>query len=230
MRKMWFNNMLLVLVLIISSCKNVSIEKGELCSVKVSGVEFTKSLNDAKATATVKDGKLVLKSNAKCDNFNDPNGKLSNNTAPVLLTKVQNNKPFTFSAKVTPTFKDKYDAGTMYIYLNQNWWFKFAFERDERSRTRAVTVRTNETSDDNNHDIIDKTSIYMKISSDTKTVGFYYSVDKKNWQLVRVFRNDYPAELWLGFSTQSPVGKGTTATFEDCSLIQNSVRDFRMGI
>ncbi|MCD0468723.1 DUF1349 domain-containing protein [Flavobacterium sp. JAS] len=230
MRKMWFNNMLLVLVLIISSCKNVSIEKGELCSVKVSGVEFTKSLNDAKATATVEDGKLVLKSNAKCDNFNDPNGKLSNNTAPVLLTKVQNYKPFTFSAKVTPAFKDKYDAGTMYIYLNQNCWFKFAFERDERSRTRAVTVRTNETSDDNNHDIIDKTSIYMKISSDTKTVGFYYSVDKKNWQLVRVFRNDYPAELWLGFSTQSPVGKGTTATFEDCSLTQSSVTDFRMGI
>lgn len=227
---MWFNNMLLVLVLIISSCKNISIEKGELCSVKVSGVEFTKSLNDAKATATVKDGKLVLKSNAKCDNFNDPNGKLSNNTAPVLLTKVQNNKPFTFSAKVTPAFKDKYDAGTMYIYLNQNWWFKFAFERDERSRTRAVTVRTNETSDDNNHDIIDETSIYMKISSDTKTIGFYYSVDKKNWQLVRVFRNDYPAELWLGFSTQSPVGKGTTATFEDCSLTQSSVTDFRMGI
>lgn len=230
MRKWWFNNMLLVLVLIISSCKNVSIEKGELCSVKVSGVEFTKSLNDAKATATVEDGKLVLKSNAKCDNFNDPDGKLSNNTAPVLLTKVDNKKPFTFSAKITPSFQDTYDAGTMYIYLNQNRWFKFAFERDERSRTRAVTVRTIETSDDNNHDIIDKPSMYMKISSDTKTIGFYYSVDKKKWQLVRVFRNDYPTELWLGFSTQSPVGKGTTSTFEDCSLTQSSVKNFRMGI
>jgi regulation of enolase protein 1 (concanavalin A-like superfamily) len=228
MKKVWFN--MLIVLAVISSCKNTPIEKGEECSVKVSGVEFTKSLNNAKALATVEDGKLVLKSNAKCDNFNDPDGKLSNSTAPVLLTKIDNSKPFTFTAKVTPTFIDTYDAGTMYIYLNKKWWFKFAFERDERMRTRAVTVRTIETSDDNNHDVIDSTSMYMKISSDTKTVGFYYSLDKKNWQLVRLFRNDYPVELWIGVSTQSPIGNGTSATFEECSLTQSSIKDFRMGI
>jgi regulation of enolase protein 1 (concanavalin A-like superfamily) len=228
MKKVWFN--MLIVLAVISSCKNTPIEKGEECSVKVSGVEFTKSLNNAKALATVEDSKLVLKSNAKCDNFNDPDGKLSNSTAPVLLTKIDNSKPFTFTAKVTPTFIDIYDAGTMYIYLNKKWWFKFAFERDERMRTRAVTVRTIETSDDNNHDVIDSTSMYMKISSDTKTVGFYYSQDKKNWQLVRLFRNDYPVELWIGVSTQSPIGNGTSATFEECSLTQSSIKDFRMGI
>ncbi|MGA2406889.1 MAG: DUF1349 domain-containing protein [Bacteroidales bacterium] len=237
MKKLWLN--MLIVLAVMSSCKNTPtgssnntplIEKGEECSVKVSGVEFTKSLNNAKATATVEDGKLVLKSNAKCDNFNDPDGKLSNSTAPVLLTKIDNTKPFTFTAKVSPTFIDTYDAGTMYIYLNKKWWFKFAFERDERMRTRVVTVRTIETSDDNNHDIVNNTSIYMKISSDTKTIGFYYSLDKELWQLVRLFRNDYPAELWAGVSTQSPLGNGTSATFEECSLTQSSIQDFRMGI
>jgi len=97
-------------------------------------------------------------------------------------------------------------------------------------RTRAVTVRTIETSDDNNHDVIDSTSMYMKISSDTKTIGFYYSLDKKNWQLVRLFRNDYPVGLWIGVSAQSPIGNGTSATFEECSLTQSSIKDFRMGI
>jgi regulation of enolase protein 1 (concanavalin A-like superfamily) len=106
------------------------------------------------ATATVESDKLVLKSNAKCDNFNDPDGKLSNSTAPVLLTKIDNTKPFTFTAKVSPTFTDTYDAGAVYIYLNPKLWFKFAFERDERQRTRIVTVRTIETSDDNNHDVL----------------------------------------------------------------------------
>lgn len=228
MKKVWFN--MLIVLAVISSCKNTPIEKGEECSVKVSGVEFTKSLNNAKSLVTVEDGKLVLKSSVKSDNFNDPDGKLSNNTAPVLLSKIDNSKPFTFTAKVTPTFIDTYDAGTMYIYLNKNWWFKFAFERDERMRTRAVTVRTTETSDDNNHDVIDSTSMYMKISSDTKTIGFYYSTDKKNWQLVRLFRNDYPAETWIGVSTQSPIGNGTSTTFEECSLTQSSIKDFRMGI
>jgi regulation of enolase protein 1 (concanavalin A-like superfamily) len=172
---------------------------------------------------------LVLKCKAKNDNFNDPDGKLSNSTAPVLLTKIDNSKPFTFIAKVTPSFIDMYDAGTMYIYLNSKQWFKFAFERDERKRTRIVTVRTIETSDDNNHDAVDSASVFMKMSSDTKTIGFYYSLDKENWQLVRLFRNEYPTETWIGLSTQSPIGNGTSATFEECSLTQSSIKDFRMG-
>jgi hypothetical protein len=218
---------LLIFSAIMSSCKNTPEDE---CSVKVSGVEFTKSLNGAKATATVEGEKLVLKSNAKCDNFNDPDGKLSNSTAPVLLTRIDNTKPFTFIAKVTPTFIDTYDAGAMYIFLNPKLWFKYAFERDERQKTRIVTVRTVETSDDNNHDVIDYASVYMKISSDVKIIGFYYSLDKENWQLVRLFKNDYPEELWAGLSAQSPIGDGTNVTFEECSLTQSSITDFRMGI
>jgi len=198
--------------------------------MKATNVEFTISLNNAKDLATVEDGKVVLKSNAKCDNFNDPDGKLTNSTAPVLLSRVDNAKPFTFTAKVTPTFLETYDAGAMYVYVDENSWVKFAFERDERMRTRIVSVRTIGTSDDNNHDVVNSASVYMRISSDTKTIGYYYSLDKENWQLVRLYRNDYPAEIWVGVSAQSPLGNGTSATFEECSLTEGSIRDFRMGI
>lgn len=230
---------LLIVLAVMSSCNSNSkdsskttpdITKGEGCSVKVSGIEFTKSLNDAMKSATVDGDKLIITSNAQCDNFNDPDAKLSNNTAPVLLTKIDNAKPFTFIAKVAPTFKETYDAGTMYIYLNPDLWFKFAFERDERMKSRIVTVRTIETSDDNNHDVVNNASVYMKISSDVKTIGFYYSLDKEQWQLVRLFKNDYPAELWVGLSAQSPIGNGTNAIFEECSLTQSSISDFRMGL
>lgn len=229
MKRTWLN--ILILLVVISSCKNApEVTEGEACSVKVSGIEFTKSLNGAIASATVEGQELVLKSNAKSDNFNDPDGKLSNSTAPVLLTKIDNTQPFTFIVKVTPSFIDTYDAGTMYIYLNPKLWFKLAFEKDERKKTRIVTVRTIETSDDNNHDVIDDISVYMKISSDSKTIGFYYSPDKENWQLVRLFKNDYPAELWVGLGAQSPIGDGITVKFEECSLTQSSITDFRMGI
>src|SRR5574344_65234 len=230
---------LLIVLAVMSSCNSNSkdsskttseITKGEECSVKVSGIEFTKSLNDAMNSATVDGDKLIITSNAQCDNFNDTDAKLSNNTAPVLLTKIDNAKPFTFIAKVAPTFKETYDAGTMYIYLNPDLWFKFAFERDERMKSRIVTVRTIETSDDNNHDVVNNASVYMKISSDVKTIGFYYSLDKEQWQLVRLFKNDYPAELWVGLSAQSPIGNGTNAIFEECSLTQSSISDFRMGL
>jgi hypothetical protein len=69
----------------------------------------------------------------------------------------------------------------------------------------------------------------MKISSDTKTVGFYYSTDDKEWQLIRLFKNEYPAKIWLGISSQSPVGDGNASTFENLALTQRSIADFRLG-
>ena len=228
MKNLWVTRLLLVAIL--ASCKDAAIEDGEDCSVRVSGIEFTKCLNNAKALVAVTSEKLILKSNAKSDYFNEPDGTQSISNAPVLLMKIDNSKPFTFTAKVTPTFLETYDAGALYIYSSKDSWFKFAFERDERTRTRAVTVRTMKTSDDNNHDVIDSTSMFMKISSDTKTIGFYYSLDQKNWQLVRLFRNEYPRETWIGVSTQSPLGQGTTSTFEAFSFTLNSIKNFRLGI
>ena len=235
MKIVWLR--MLFILAVMSSCNDTTsdstrtkITEGDSCSIIVSNIEFTKSINGANESATVVGDKLVLLSSAEQDNFNDPDGKLSSNSAPVLLTPIDNTAPFTFTAKVTPVLDDTYDAGTLYIYLNPNWWFKFAFEKDERHKNRIVTVRTIDTSDDNNHDVVDSESVYMKISSDGKTVGFYYSIDNVNWQLVRLFRNDYPTETWVGLGSQSPIGNGTSVVFEDLTLTQSSVEDFRMGI
>ncbi len=202
---------------------------GEPCSVQLPGLTFTRSLNGAASNAKVEQGVLTLRSDAKSDNFNDPDGKLSNHTAPVLLTQVDNTKPFTFTAKVSPTFLATYDAGVLYVYLRPDLWQKFCFERDERARTRVVSVRTIGTSDDNDHDLVTAKSVYLKISSDTKTIGFYHSLDKKQWELARLYKNEYPATIWLGISSQSPLGKGMSTQFADCSLTPTSVSDFRLG-
>lgn len=199
-------------------------------SIALSGVKFTRALNGAEAEAKIDGKTLTLRSQAKRDNFRDPDGKLSNNTAPILLSEVDNTKPFTFVARVRPEFLETYDAGTLYLWVRDDLWLKVAMERDERARTRVVTVRTTGTSDDNNHDVAPGAATYLKISSDTKTVGIYYSADNKEWQLVRLFKNDYPAQLWAGISTQSPVGNGTTAVFDEMSLTQQSIKDFRLGL
>jgi regulation of enolase protein 1 (concanavalin A-like superfamily) len=204
-------------------------QKGEECLIKLPGITFTRSLNGAAAHARIEGGRLTLTSEARRDNFRDPNGKESNNSAPLLLSEVDNKKPFTLTAKVTPTFLKTYDAGTLYIYVKDDLWLKLAMEMDERQKTRMVSVRTIGTSDDNDHDVVASTSVYMKISSDTKIVGFYYSLDKKTWQLIRLFKNDYPASIWVGISAQSPIGNGTSVVFEDLSLAEQSVSDFRLG-
>lgn len=205
---------------------------GTPCDIKLPGIHFTKSVNGADSLAAAdQNGKLTFRVGGKKDYFSDPNNKLSNNTAPILLSKVDNTKPFTLIAKVTPEFTKEglYDAGVLYIYVNDNYWQKFCFEQDERGRHRIVSVRTIGTSDDNNHDVVESKSVYMKISSDTHTVAFYYSLDKKDWNMVRLYKNDYPSEIWMGLSAQCPVAKGAVSYFEEVSLEQNSVTDFRMG-
>ena len=204
--------------------------KTEECRIELPGITFTRSLNGAADHAKVEDGRITLASEARRDNFIDPDEKLSNNTAPLLLAEVDNRQPFTLTATVTPTFLETYDAGTLYIYVRDDLWLKMAMEMDERGKTRMVTVRTIGTSDDNNHDVVEAKSVHMKISSDATTVGFYYSLDRKSWQLIRLFRNDYPASIWVGISTQCPLGEGTSAVFEDISLTTQSISDFRLGI
>lgn len=200
------------------------------CSIQLPGLTFTRSLNGAAENTRLDTARLTLHSDARCDNFRDPNGKLSNATAPLLLAEVDNRRPFTLTARVTPAFRETYDAGALYLYVREDFWLKFAFERDERQRTRIVTVRTLGTSDDNNHDALAVPSVYLKIASDTRTVAFYHSLDGLTWQLARLFGNDYPASLWLGLSAQSPIGDGTSATFEDVSLTPCGVADFRLGV
>ncbi|KAF2515546.1 DUF1349 domain-containing protein [Flavobacterium foetidum] len=213
--------------------KDSAIVNGQPCDIKLSNIHFTKAVNVADTLIKKEaDEKIIFKAGEKSDYFSDPDGKLSNTTAPMLLSKVDNTKPFTLTAKVTPEFTEKglYNAGVLYIYVNDSFYQKFCFEQDERGNHRIVTVRTMGTSDDNNHDVVKIPSVYMKISSDTKTVASYYSTDKKNWQMVRLYKNNYPKEIWMGISTQCPVDKGTQSIFEEINLEEKSVSDFRLGI
>lgn len=194
--------------------------------------DFTESLNRGKEqTATMESGKIEMSSGPETDFFIEPGAPpYEKSNAPLLLQSVDNTKPFTFSVKTTPVHTVKYDAGMVFLYIDNKQWLKFAFEADERMLKRLVTVKTKDFSDDNNHDAVNSPSVYLKVSSDTKVVGFYYSVDGQQWQLVRVFKNEYPAALKIGIGAQSPVGQGNKAVFEDWKFSEASVRDFRMGI
>lgn len=205
---------------------------GSDCDITIGKVHFTRSINGADTLAKPDGNKIIFNVAGEKDYFSDPDGKLSNNTSPILLSKIDNTKPFTISAKVTPEFTKEgmYNAGVLFLYDNDAHWQKFCFEQSEGGEHRMVTVRNVETSDDNNHDVVTQPFVYMKISSDTKTVASYYSLDNKKWQMVRLYKNDYPAEFYAGISTQCPVDKaGSSAIFEELDIAQKSVTDFRLG-
>jgi len=230
MKKILYLPVFIISATMLFSCTKKSFQSQD-CSVYLNDVGFTKSINNCLSSTFIEArGRLSIKSGPKTDFFNEPDGKAKYSNAPLLLSRINNSRPFTFSVKITPQFVTTYDAGALYIFTDNDHWQKFAFEMDEQGMKRIVTVRTILTSDDNNHDVVDAGSVWLKISSDTKSIGFYFSADSINWQLARVYKNSYPAGIWIGISSQSPLGEGTATVFEDCLLTNESVKDFRKGI
>lgn len=202
------------------------------CNVWLNGIHFTKMINDADRQITEKDGIIYFTSPENTDLFNDPDeGKLTQATAKILFAEVDNNKPFTFQARIKPGFTPGglYHQGSIVVMANDTLYQKFCFEQDERGKHRVVTVRTIGTSDDNNHEVMTQDYIYYKISSDTKTIASYYSMDGKEWQLVRLYRNSYPKDLKVGISSMAPQKDVCVSEFSELRLTTNTVEDFRMG-
>jgi hypothetical protein len=172
----------------------------------------------------------IVTSTKETDYFIDPGGAYEKSNAPLLLKRMDNTKPFTFIAKLHTEHNVTYDAGMAFIYVDEKNWVKFAHEADEKMNTRIVTVRTKQYSDDNNHEVVRDKKVFLKISSDTRQLGFYYSTDGMVWNLVRIFKNEFPETIYIGVGTQSPVGNGNKTTFEKIDFSNAPVKDFRRGI
>ncbi len=241
MRKGLFGMAVFVLAaLICVSCKEVKESKDtnkpavefQDCDVWLNGIHFTKMINDADKQVTEQDGIIIFTSPENTDIFNDPDdGKLTQATAKVLFAEVDNSKPFTFQARIKPGFTPEglYHQGSLVVMACDTLYQKFCFEQDERGKHRVVTVRTIGTSDDNNHEVITQDFIYYKISSDTKTIASYYSLDGDEWQLVRLYRNSYPRDLKVGISSMAPQKDVCVSEFSELKLSTDTVDDFRMG-
>ncbi|MEZ3489247.1 DUF1349 domain-containing protein [Akkermansia muciniphila] len=200
------------------------------CNIVLGNMEFTQSKNGAENRVTVFGDTLKFIAGAQTDYFRSPNGSVID-TSPVIFTEVDNTKPFTFTAKVEPEFTKNgtYSAGVLYAYANKEHCQKLCFEQDEYGIHRIVTVRTIGTSDDNNHQSIEGPSVYMRISSDGKQIGNYFSEDGKTWHMARLYGNDFRKKLFLGLSSQSPKDNEHTCRFSEVSITETAVSDFRNG-
>ena len=178
----------------------------------------------------VKDGVLTIQSAAATDWFTNPiNGDPVKNS-PVLLFPAA--KDFSLSAKVTVDFRSQWDAGVLAIYANDSTWVKFCFEMSTAKQPTIVSVVTRGLSDDSNSVAIDGNSVYMKIAKSGQAIFLYTSQDGKKWTQVRAFslgsEKDLP-NLDLGFSSQSPTGSGTVATFSEIKYKPEPVANLFVG-
>lgn len=201
------------------------------CKFECGNVQFAQSVNVSDEMVKVINDTIHMTAGEKTDLFCDPKGIATNTSAPILLSMVDNTKPFTFTVKVTPQFtaNGTYSAGGIMAFIDKSHWQKLCFEQDEAGNHRVVTVRTMDVSDDNNHDKVCSPFVYLRFSSDTQVIGNYYSEDGKNWHLVRVYKNEYPSQFYLSISAQSPKDNIHLCKFSDIELVNQSVPNFRDG-
>jgi regulation of enolase protein 1 (concanavalin A-like superfamily) len=158
---------------------------------------------------------LTISAGAKTDWFVDPfDGAVANN-APILLFKP--NSDYVLSAKVTMNFAAKWDAGALMLWGDDHHWAKLSFELSPDRAPTLVTVVTRGLSDDCNSKELKSDSVYLRIAKSVKTYVLYFSMDGREWQIIRTFSLDTEIPVRVGFEAQSPAGSGAVATFSAIS-------------
>lgn len=77
------------------------------------GIAFERALNGCEAVVEPGADGLTITSGAKTDFFRETDGTRAYGNAPVLLTEIDNTRPFTFTARVLPELVTNYDAGAL---------------------------------------------------------------------------------------------------------------------
>src|SRR3972149_5264124 len=124
--------------------------------------------------------RLDITTGVVSDWFHNPGDSSVNNNAPVALFTPSSDN-FLLSAKVSVEFKYTYDAGVLFLYVNDNTWAKLCFEYSPQNEAMVVSVVTRGRSDDCNSTVIGSHTVYLRVFRQGNAVAFHYSTDGQSW-------------------------------------------------
>jgi regulation of enolase protein 1 (concanavalin A-like superfamily) len=195
--------------------------------IKIEGLPGELEWKNAPVSAKVENGALTIVAGKNTDWYINPlDGKVTAN-GPILLFRP--GAEFLFTAKLTVPHKNKWDAGALWVWVDDKTWAKFAFELSAYQEPIVVSVVTRGVSDDCNSDKIEGGSVWFRIARVADAIAFYASRDGRAWKLVRAFTFGPVKDLKVGFSAQSPDGDMGTATFSGIQYAPRRVVDVFRG-
>jgi regulation of enolase protein 1 (concanavalin A-like superfamily) len=175
---------------------------------------------------------LTLSGEARSDLFHDPAGGQDHPDAGFLVG-VPPRGDFTLSARVSVSFKTKFDAGVLLVYSDQDRFAKACFELSPQGKPMAVSVVTRHHSDDSNAFAVTGDTLWLRVTRTGAAWAFHTSTDGKWWDMLRYFTLEEPPEdrdhVRVGFLAQSPVGEGITVTFTQIAYTEAAPKDLRDG-
>jgi regulation of enolase protein 1 (concanavalin A-like superfamily) len=195
--------------------------------VNIPGIPFPLNQENQPKSVKIDKGNVVIEAGAKTDMFRDPNVTYNTDNAPKLMFTPDSN--FVLTTGIHHTFSTKWDGGAIVLRRDSLNWVKFCFEKDYTGARRVVSVVTRDISDDCNSVEIPSDKVFYKLAKAGNVITLYYSMDNRNWFLVRhlQFPNDKP--VTVGFLAQSPQGSSCTVTFSDISYLSKKIKDPYLG-
>lgn len=164
---------------------------------------------------------------ARVDYFQDPTGVLKKDDAPYLWLTATGD--FVARAHVRPTFTTTWDAGALMVRADALHWAKLCYESTDLGTTAAVSVVTNDVSDDANGPNLSTPDLWLQMVRAGDVFGLHYSLDGTQWHMVRQFKLAMPSTIKVGLVAQCPAGPGTTIDFLSFSVESRTLKNLRSG-
>ena len=178
---------------------------------------------------TLTEGTLIISAPEGSDYFNDPATDKITGNAPFLFSEAEYN--FIATTEVKPDFNSVWNGAALMVYIDSLHWAKLCYENSDATGSSVVTVVTNGKSDDANGPILQKNeSIWLRIIRKENLYGLHWSLDGKDFKMVRLFSLPANTKVKIGMEAQCPAGKTAKHEFLHFSLKKKTVKDLRMGI
>lgn len=183
--------------------------------------------NDNSAINPYPDGFEII-APANSNFYISPDGNFKHLDMPLYLTNTLGD--FTLQAKVRINFRNTYDAACLMLIGDATCWAKLAFEYTDLGTYAVVSVVTNGVSDDANGVNIDGMEVYLQLAKKDNTFAMYYSIDGRDYKMVRYFTLPIHKEWRVGFAGQTPLGTEISTRFQAIDFKTTAPNDLRKGI
>lgn len=184
-------------------------------------------LNPPKKHAITK-GVIMIEAEGNTDFFIDPENKKKTATAPFLYKKIIGD--FVAIALVQPDFKDQWNAGSLFMMIDDSHWIKFAFENSDATGKSIVSVVTRMVSDDANGAILNNSNqVWLKMIRKGNLYAMHWSLDGIKYNMCRLAAMPKAEKVKIGLEAQSPVGETAHHQFLYFNIESKTVKDLRKG-
>ncbi len=170
---------------------------------------------------------LQVQAPAGADFFVDPLGDAHRDSAPYLYTELTGD--FTVVTRADAKMESEFDSACLMLWQDETHWAKVCYEMSY-GWPSLVSVVTKGYSDDCNTLMTLAEPPYLRISRYGDTISMHYSLDEKNWYMLRYFRMDLQPTIRVGVVAQSPGGDGCSVWFSGFSVKAEPVTDIRGGV